>query len=182
MYIFTEPDKPPEISPYDSPSNNVLHVKCKSPQNWNGDSGFYEAVAEPGNIRMKWSQRCDFKFDSLSYSTEYTISVCKLLNRFSRKAARQSFAIHAIPILLYMHMLSAFSLQIKAKNKQHFISDAQSIKLSTRCEYDFIVVERNMFLFHCFQVIYYSVWKCMVGLLFQDIFLFIIFKFCIFHF
>ncbi|XP_042564795.1 receptor-type tyrosine-protein phosphatase C isoform X2 [Clupea harengus] len=72
------PAPPTIIHIRNRPSNNALHVTCKN-GTWNGGKGkFHATIYYTGSIVRNEPQiedKCDFKFEDLSYSTQYTIEV-----------------------------------------------------------------------------------------------------------
>ncbi|XP_076135016.1 receptor-type tyrosine-protein phosphatase C isoform X3 [Alosa pseudoharengus] len=60
-------------------SNNVLQVSCTpiNQRQWHGTPGRYHATLLSGGIKIETTDnnKCSFKFEDLSYSTEYTVEI-----------------------------------------------------------------------------------------------------------
>ncbi|XP_062411634.1 receptor-type tyrosine-protein phosphatase C [Sardina pilchardus] len=116
----TKPGNPtkPGVPTIKVPSNNGLLVTCGSINQWFGTTGSYNATLLSGGIRIKTtnSSKCSFKFEDLSYSTEYIVEVRSvngegLVSDPSSKTASTSYNDKAvIGILAFLIILTSIAL------------------------------------------------------------------------
>ena len=75
VIFFTGPADLSKLQIKNRPSNNALHATCQRGP-WNGRTGkFHATIGIPAVIQEQIKDKCDFHFEDLSYSTQYTIEV-----------------------------------------------------------------------------------------------------------